>query len=114
MHIWVLTVVLVSTYIIPFYPFSYSIERNPNPKYKTHPPNPPTAITNIYDGMKEAIMESVENGHRIDVEYFYRKLCTKENMILVHDKCHPNDPHRGHHVIWDEMFIFAPPINGWN
>ena len=54
--------------------------------------------------MEKAITESVENDKQIDVDYFYRLLCTSENMILVHTKCHPNVQHVGKHVDPDKMF----------
>ena len=80
---------------------SYSIERNLNPKASNGDGH---VISNIYDGMEKAIKESVWSGKEVNVDYFYRMLCTSENMILVHTKCHPNEPHEGKHVDQDQMF----------
>ena len=56
--------------------------------------------------MKKAIKETDNNDKQINVDYFYRLLCTKENMILVHgnQSCTNSDPHVGKHVDQTKMF----------
>ena len=55
----------------------------------------------INGAMKKAIKDSLKNDSReVNVEYFYRMLCTmgpKGNMNLVHEKCHP-ESHPGQHL----------------
>ena len=62
----------------------------------------------IYGAMKSAIKESMENNDRIiNVDYFYRLLCTMKpmgNMNLVHEDCHP-ESHPGRHVDPDQIFV---------
>ena len=61
----------------------------------------------IYGGIQWAITESVDNGRKINVDYFYRLLCTMKpmgNMNLVHEDCHP-ESHPGRHVDPDQIIV---------
>ena len=55
-------------------------------------------IPSIFDGLVEAIRRRVEEGKVVNVHYFYRILCTKDNMTLVHRRCHGQKPHEGFNV----------------
>ena len=87
------------------YLFFYRIERKGRNGRNEH---------SIYGGMKKAIKESVDNGRKINVDYFYRKLCTSENLNLIHDDCEHPGSYKGQNVDDNEMYMDEESENSNN
>ena len=62
-------------------------------------------MDSIYGAIEMAIMASVDHGRVINVAYFYQLMCTKQNMNLIHRRCHNNHQHEGKHVDPDLIFL---------
>ena len=46
----------------------------------------------------------MDNGRKINVDYFYRLLCTDDNLNLIHDDCEPHS-YKGYNVDDSKMFM---------